>query len=149
MNRQCHVVDRGLRGVSVRHRVDIDGVAGQTQRVFSLCGFQVCPVRHQTALIARFDKRPDLNALLLLIGIQELNQGIATFTKEQKQDLMHIATCRLFGLSGHYEQTHVDADGWPHYKLLRPVPFANLKEQERMLKWHVLEYFALDPGDEL
>lgn len=98
---------------------------------------------------ARFGKRPDLNALLLLIGIQELNQGIATFTKEQKQDLMHIATCRLFGLSGHYEKTHVDADGWPHYKLLRPLPFANLKEQERMLKWHVLEYFALDPGDEL
>jgi hypothetical protein len=98
---------------------------------------------------ARFDKRPDLNALLLLIGIQELNQGITVFTKEQKQDLMHIATCRLFGLSGHYEKTHVDADGWPHFKLLRPVPFANLKEQERMLKWHVLEYFALDPGDDL
>jgi len=97
----------------------------------------------------RFGKRPDLNALLLLIGIQELNQGITTFTKEQKQDLMHIATCRLFSLSGHYEQTHVDADGWPHYKLLRPVPFANLKEQERMLKWHALEYFALDPGDDL
>ena len=97
----------------------------------------------------RFGKRPDLNALLLLIGVQELNQGIATFTKEQKQDLMHIATCRLFSLSGHYEQTQVDEDGWPHYKLLRPVPFANLKEQERMLKWHVLEYFALDPGDEL
>ena len=92
----------------------------------------------------RFGKRPDLNALLLLIGIQELNQGITTFTKEQKQDLMHIATCRLFGLSGHYELTRVDEDGWPHYKLLRPVPFANLKEQERMLKWHVLEYFALE-----
>ena len=97
----------------------------------------------------RFGKRPDLNALLLLIGIQELNQGISVFTKEQKQDLMHIATCRLFGLTGHYEKTHVDADGWPHYKLLRPVPFANLKEQERMLKWHVLEYFSLDPGDDL
>jgi len=100
-------------------------------------------------LEVRFGKRPDLNALLLLIGVQELNQGVATFTKEQKQDLMHIATCRLFSLSGHYEQTQVDEDGWPHYKLLHPVPFANLKEQERMLKWHVLEYFALDPGDEL
>ena len=74
----------------------------------------------------RFGKRPDLNAMLLLIGIQELNQGITTFTKEQKQDLMHIATCRLFSLSGHYELEHVDEDGWPHYKLLRPVPFANL-----------------------
>ena len=96
---------------------------------------------------ARFGKRPDLNALLLLIGIQELNQGITTFTKEQKQDLMHIATCRLFSLSGHYELERVDADGWPHYKLLRPVPFANLKEQERMLKWHVLEYFTTDFTD--
>ncbi|MBD2769811.1 hypothetical protein IC235_18130 [Hymenobacter sp. BT664] len=93
---------------------------------------------------ARFGKRPDLNALLLLIGVQELNQGVTAFTKEQKQDLMHIATCRLFSLSGHYELERLDEDGWPHYKLLRPVPFANLKEQERMLKWHVLEYFALE-----
>jgi hypothetical protein len=92
-------------------------------------------------LHARFGRRPDLNALLLLIGVQELGQGVAEFTKEQKQDLMHIATCKLFSLSGHYALEHVDADGWPHYKLLNPVPFANLKEQERMLKWHILEYF--------
>jgi hypothetical protein len=93
----------------------------------------------------RFGRRPDLNALLLLIGVQELGQGVAEFTKEQKQDLMHIATCKLFSLSGHYALEQVDAEGWPHYKLLVPVPFANLKEQERMLKWHILEYFdALD-----
>ncbi|TPG63001.1 hypothetical protein [Hymenobacter nivis] len=92
----------------------------------------------------RFGKRPDLNALLLLIGVQELGQGVAEFTKEQKQDLMHIATCKLFSLSGHYELERVDEDGWPHYKLLRPVPFAFLKEQERMMKWHMLEYFSLD-----
>ena len=89
----------------------------------------------------RFGRRPDLNALLLLIGVQELGQGVAVFTKEQKQDLMHIATCKLFSLSGHYELASTDADGWPHYRLLRPVPFAFLKEQERMLKWHILEYF--------
>jgi len=92
-------------------------------------------------LHARFGRRPDLNALLLLIGVQELGQGVAEFTKEQKQDLMHIATCKLFSLSGHYALDRVDEDGWPHYKLLNPVPFANLKEQERMLKWHILEYF--------
>lgn len=89
----------------------------------------------------RFGRRPDLNALLLLIGVQELGQGVANFTKEQKQDLMHIATCKLFSLSGHYALERVDEEGWPHYKLLNPVPFANLKEQERMLKWHILEYF--------
>ena len=89
----------------------------------------------------RFGRRPDLNALLLLIGVQELGQGVAAFTKEQKQDLMHIATCKLFSLSGHYELAQVDAEGWPHYRLVVPVPFANLKEQERMVKWHMLEYF--------
>ncbi|MGI4833765.1 MAG: hypothetical protein ACRYFK_09920 [Janthinobacterium lividum] len=92
-------------------------------------------------LHARFGRRPDLNALLLLIGVQELGQGVAAFTKEQKQDLMHIATCKLFSISNYYELDRVDAEGWPHYRLLAPVPFANLKEQERMLKWHMLEYF--------
>ena len=93
----------------------------------------------------RFGKKPDLNALLLLIGVQELGQGVAAFTKEQKQDLMHIATCKLFSLSGYYELEHTDEEGWPHYKLLKPVPLAGIKEQERMLKWQMLEYFdALD-----
>lgn len=96
----------------------------------------------------RFGRRPDLNALLLLIGVQELGQGVAAFTKEQKQDLMHIATCKLFSLSGHYEVERVDEEGWPHYKLLKPVPFANLKEQERMLKWHILDYFELADNEE-
>ena len=99
------------------------------------------------ALKARFGKKPDLNALLLLIGVQELGQGVAAFTKEEKQDLMHIATCKLFSISGYYELERLDEDGWPHYRLLQPVPFANLKEQERMLKWHMLEYFeAMESG---
>ncbi|MGI4736820.1 MAG: hypothetical protein ACRYG7_16750 [Janthinobacterium lividum] len=101
-----------------------------------------------TTMQERFGRRPDLNALLLLIGVQELGQGVAAFTKEQKQDLMHIATCKLFSLSGHYEVARVDDEGWPHYKLLTPVPFANLKEQERMLKWHMLEYFDLADNEE-
>jgi hypothetical protein len=98
-------------------------------------------------LMKQFGKKPDLNAILFLIGIQELGQGISDFTKEQKQDLMHIATCKVFSLSGYYELSGVDEDGWPHYRSLKPIPFTNLKEQERMLKWHILEYF--DRYDEL
>jgi hypothetical protein len=89
----------------------------------------------------QFGKKPDMNAILFLIGIQELGQGLTEFTKEQKQDLMHIATCKVFSLSGYYELEKVDEDGWPHYKAIKPIPFANLLEQEKMLKWHVLEYF--------
>jgi hypothetical protein len=92
-------------------------------------------------LRAQFGKELHLNGILFLIGVQELGKGISEFTKEEKQDLMHIATCKLFSLSGYYEFTGVDEDGWPHYKLLKPIPAANLKEQDRMLKWHILEYF--------
>lgn len=92
-------------------------------------------------LRAKFGKELHLNGILFLIGVQELGQGITEFTKEQKQDLMHIATCKLFSLSGYYEFTGLDQEGWPHYKLLKPIPSANLKEQDRMLKWHILEYF--------
>jgi len=92
-------------------------------------------------LRARFGKELHLNGILFLIGVQELGQGISDFTKEQKQDLMHIATCKLFSLSGYYEFSHQDEDGWPHYKLVKTIPAANLKEQDRMLKWHILEYF--------
>ena len=92
-------------------------------------------------LTVRFGKQPDLNALLFLIGLQEHGHGTGTFTKEQKQDLMHIGTCTVFSLSGFYEFTGRDEDGWPHFKSVKPIPNLPLKEQERMLRWHILEYF--------
>lgn len=92
-------------------------------------------------LRAQFGKELHLNGILFLIGVQELGQGISEFTKEQKQDLMHIATCKLFSFSGYYAFSGLDADGWPHYQMLKPIPSANLREQEKMLKWHILEYF--------
>ena len=87
------------------------------------------------------DKQPDLNAVLFLIGIQELGAGKQTFTKEQKQDLMHIATCKLLSMADYYELEHTDEEGWPHWKLTKPLPFLNLGEQEAFLKELVLQYF--------
>ncbi len=92
-------------------------------------------------MTVRFGKQPDLNAMLFLIGIQELGQGTGEYTKEQKQDLMHIATCKLFSLSGYYEFTGRDEQGWPHYTSIKPIPNLPLKEQEKILRWHILEYF--------
>lgn len=87
-------------------------------------------------------KRPaDLNGVLFLIGVQELGKGHQFFTKEQKQDLMHIAVCKVLSYSGYYELEGLDADGWPHWKLVQPLPFVDLLSQETLLKQHVLEYF--------
>lgn len=87
-------------------------------------------------------KRPaDLNAVLYLIGIQELGQGIKSFSKEQKQDLMHIAICKVLSLAGFYELEGHDNDGWPHWKLIKKLPRFDLLEQEKLLKIQILEYF--------
>jgi hypothetical protein len=87
-------------------------------------------------------KKPsDMNALLFLIGVQELGKGPRVFTKEQKQDLMHIAICKLLSLSGYYELEGHDEEGWPHWKPLKSLPHFDLLDQEKLLKMHALEYF--------
>jgi hypothetical protein len=88
------------------------------------------------------NQRPkDLNGVLFLIGVQELGKGYKNFTKEEKQDLMHIAICRVLSRVGFYELLGTDAEGWPHWKLVRPLPHFDLLEQEKLLKTQVLEYF--------
>lgn len=88
-------------------------------------------------------KRPkDLNAVLFLIGVQELGKGSISFTKEEKQDLMHIAICKVLSYSGFYELEGIDEQGWPHWKLIKKTPNFDIMEQEKLLKIHVLEYFS-------
>jgi len=84
----------------------------------------------------------DLNGVLFLIGVQELGQGHRNFSKEEKQDLIHIAICRVLSQAGFYELKGIDQDGWPHWKLLKPLPQFELLEQEKLLKIQILDYFA-------
>lgn len=87
-------------------------------------------------------KKPkDLNGVLFLVGVQELGKGQKIFSKEEKQDLMHIGICKVLSLSGYYELEGQDQDGWPHWKMVKKLPHFDLLEQEKLLKMHVLEYF--------
>lgn len=92
-------------------------------------------------LLERFGKKPDVETLLFLIGVQELGDIRKKFSKEQKQDLMHIAICTVLSPSGYYELSHVDEDGWPHFKQLKAMPNMHPIEQENFLKDHILLYF--------
>ncbi len=92
-------------------------------------------------LMEKFGKKPDMEAVLFLIGIQEFGNIKSKFTKEQKQDLMHVAVCSLLAQSGYYELEGIDDEGWPHFKQLIELPRFNTIEQENYLKDHVLLYF--------
>ena len=96
-------------------------------------------------------KRPkDLNGVLFLIGVQELGNGKQNFSKEEKQDLMHIAICKVLSLSGFYELEGIDNDGWPHWKKTDiSLTHFDLMDQEKLLKMHVIEYFETELKIEL
>lgn len=97
----------------------------------------------QEKIAQDFDSEvPDLKVVLFLIGVQELGKGPGKFSKRQKEELMHIATCRLLSEMGFYELEGLDQDGWPHWKLVKPIPSYAAMEQEVLLKGLAIEYFA-------
>lgn len=89
-----------------------------------------------------FNKKPrSVETVLFLVGVNELGQGARAFNKEEKQDLIHIAICRVLSQTGFYELEGLDESGWPHWRLVRELPHFDLLEQEQLLKLHLLEYF--------
>lgn len=95
----------------------------------------------EAKLVERFDKKPDMETVLFLIGMQETGFIKEKITKEQKQDLMHVAVCTILSRSGYYEFQGFDDEGWPHFTQLKDLPTLSLHEQENFLKDHILFYF--------
>ena len=92
-------------------------------------------------LSVQFEEELDLQALLFLIGVQELGKGYQKFTKDQKVDLMHIAICRLLSPYGYYEFEGKDKDGWPHWKVNDKLPHLKPGHQLQIMKQAIIEYF--------
>lgn len=88
----------------------------------------------------QFGKKPDMNGILFLIGMQEIGSA-REFSKDEKMDLFHIATCKLLSYDGYYTFTHKDAEGWPHYDLVKKPAFTDLLSQEMLLRRLVVRYF--------
>lgn len=83
----------------------------------------------------------ELDAIIYLIGVQELGQLHRRFKKDQKIDLMHIAICRLLEPYGYYEFDYFDEEGWPHYKVLETLPSLKAGEQSVLMKEAIVQYF--------
>ncbi len=88
----------------------------------------------------QFGGEIDYEAILFLIGVQELGQGRRKFTKDQKLDVMHIAICRLLSTYGFYELEGLDQDGWPHWKSTGKLPQLKPGQQHRLIKEAIIDY---------
>lgn len=83
----------------------------------------------------------DLDAIVYIIGIQELGKGSGKYSKDDKVNLMHIAICRLLEPYGYYQFDFFDKEGWPHYKSLEALPNLKPGEQTVLMKEAIVGYF--------
>ncbi len=83
----------------------------------------------------------ELDAIIYLVGVQELGQLHRSFKKDEKVNLMHIAICRLLEPYGYYEFDFVDEEGWPHYKVKEQLPPLKAGEQSVLMKEAIVNYF--------
>ena len=96
------------------------------------------------ALIERLEKQfldeVSLKGILYLIGIQELNFGLKQFNREEKINVLHVATCKLLSNYGYYKFDSIDKDGWPHYTEIKALQNLSEKDQEILIKKAILNY---------
>ncbi|MCM4150513.1 hypothetical protein DHD05_02825 [Arenibacter sp. N53] len=83
----------------------------------------------------------ELDAIIYLVGVQELGQIHKTYKKDEKLNLMHIAICRLLEPYGYYEFDFFDEDGWPHYTIKEELPPLKAGEQSVLMKEALVSYF--------
>lgn len=83
----------------------------------------------------------DLDAIIYLIGVQELGKVHEKYKKDEKLNLMHIAICRLLEPYGFYEFDFFDDEGWPHYTVKEELPPLKAGEQSVLMKEAIVNYF--------
>lgn len=88
-------------------------------------------------------ERMSMDSIIYLIGVQELGKGPQDFSKDDKINLMHIAICRLLEPYEYYEFDYTDADGWPHFNLVKELPSLKPEEQSLLMKEAIIGYFNL------
>lgn len=92
-------------------------------------------------LDAKFGGGIDVEGIIFLIGVQELGKGKIKLGKSQKLEVMHIAICTILAPYGYYEYEGMDADGWPHWRVVNKLPHLSKKEQELLMQNAILDYF--------
>jgi hypothetical protein len=95
----------------------------------------------KTHLEESFGGGMDVQAMLFLIGVNELGNGYKNFTKSEKTDLFHIAICTLLEPYGYYTFDGRDTENWPHFTLNKKLPVLDEREQQHLIKEAMLDYF--------
>ena len=77
--------------------------------------------------------RPDLTAVLLLIGLNEVPVAPEQPSKEEIVDLIHVGTCTALGMGAHYVLRKTDAHLRPIMTLISPCLHLILCDHKRLI----------------
>ena len=84
----------------------------------------------------------DVQAIIFLIGVNELGIGYKDFSKSEKTDLMHVSICTLLEPYGYYRFIGRDEDQWPHFELVKELPPLSERDQQHLIKEAIIQYFT-------
>lgn len=87
--------------------------------------------------IRRFQRKPSLEAILLLIGFQECPTSQLTRDKEEKVDLINLGLLTVLERLGHFRKIPSDT-GWPAFE---PTELKPEDEKEITVKKGIVKYF--------
>lgn len=91
---------------------------------------------------------PDLEAILFLIGVQELGQMKTKFNKEEKLQLIQHAACKLLSGDGYFSQNGTDDKGWPVWENRREMDMTEKEKMERLKELIIAYFMPIIPEEE-
>lgn len=91
-------------------------------------------------LAEKLGYQPDMEAVLLFIGVREAGLPPKTFTEKEIGELKQVAICTLLVPARYYQLFWVDDTGWPHFKELQRIPVMTEEERNDFLKPYIIRY---------
>jgi hypothetical protein len=89
----------------------------------------------------QFGEGIEIEGIMMLVGVNELGIGFQKFSKDEKLDVLHVATCALLEPMGYYKYISTDEEGWPHWEPVTTIPALKPGEQKHMMKKALIQYF--------
>lgn len=87
--------------------------------------------------IRRFQKKPTLEAILLMIGFQECPQTSLKRDKEEKVDLINLGVLAVLEKLGFFRRM-ASQSGWPEFE---PTDLQSSEDKEILIRKGIVQYF--------
>jgi len=87
--------------------------------------------------IRRFQKKPTLEAILLMIGFQECPQTSLKRDKEEKVDLINLGVLAVLEKLGFFRRVPSEGE-WPQFE---PTDLQSTEDKEILVRMGIVRYF--------